>query len=63
MKPEEPVDEIVEEVRRNREELLRASGGNIRSLVAMLNELESKETRPIVNLPPRRISSSESDAA
>ena len=56
-------DPILEEVRRNREELLRAAGGSIDALYASLKESEQSEQRPVVKLPPRRLPDSDSDAA
>lgn len=47
-------DEIIAEVRRNRAELLKSAGGTLEGLYAMLKSSEAKESRRVVNLPPRR---------
>ena len=56
-------DPIIEEVRRNREELLRAAGGSLDALYAALRDSESKESRKVVAMPPRKYGGPESDAA
>lgn len=48
-----PEDWIIEEVRRNREQLLRDVGGSIDALCDALKELERAQQRPVVKLPPR----------
>jgi hypothetical protein len=58
-----PQDLIIDEVRRNREQLLRASGGSIDELFAVLKDAERKESRPVVKLPPRPVREHGSDAA
>ncbi len=58
-----PEDRIIEEVRRNREPLLRDAGGSIDALCEALKELERAEHRPVVKLPPRRLTDPGSDAA
>ena len=58
-----PQDQIIEEVRRNREHLFRASGGSVDKLFAALQDAESKESRPVVKLPPRAVREHGSDAA
>ena len=49
-----PDDRIIEEVRRNRDELLRSAGGSIDALFAALKAAEGSEAREVVKLPPRR---------
>ena len=58
-----PADQIIEEVRRNREQLLREAGGSIDALCEALKELERAEHRPVGKLPPRRLTDPGSDAA
>ena len=45
---------ILDDVRSNREQLLRASGGTLDSLYRMLKRREGGESRPVVKLPARR---------
>jgi len=45
---------ILDEVRSNREQLLRASGGTLDSLYELLKRREGDESRPVVKLPARR---------
>jgi hypothetical protein len=45
---------ILHEVRSNREQLLRASGGTLDSLYELLKHRENGESRPVVKLPVRR---------
>ena len=45
---------ILDEVRSNREQLLRASGGTPDSLYELLKRREGDELRPVVKLPARR---------
>lgn len=47
-------DPIVAEVRAARQKLFEEAGGDLDKLVAMLQEMEKHETRPIVSYPPRR---------
>jgi len=54
-----PDDRIIEEVRRNRDELLRSAGGSIDALFAALKAAERSEAREVVRLPPRRIGGEE----
>jgi hypothetical protein len=49
-----PDDRIIEEVRRNRDELLRSAGGSIDALFTALKAAEGSEAREVVKLPPRR---------
>ncbi len=58
-----PQDQIIDEVRRNREQIFRASGGSIDELFAALKIAESKESRPMVKLPSRPVREHGSDAA
>ncbi|MFO0829117.1 MAG: hypothetical protein U0572_13340 [Phycisphaerales bacterium] len=58
-----PADQIIDEVRRNREQLLRASGGSIDTLFAAIKDAEAKESRPVIKLPSRPVRKSDSDAA
>jgi hypothetical protein len=58
-----PEDNIIDEVRRHREALLRASSGSLDDLYAMLKWCESMESREVVTMPPRKVGGSESDAA
>lgn len=58
-----PEDQIISEVRRNREQLLRTSGGCIDELFAALKGAERLESRPIVKLPPRLVREADSGAA
>ena len=48
-------DEIITEVRRNREQLFKECGGTLEGLVAHLKEWERKHPERMVSLPPRRI--------
>lgn len=57
-----PDDRIIEEVRRNRDELLRSAGGSIDALFAALKAAEGSEPREVVRLPPRRIGGAEAGA-
>jgi len=52
---------ILQEVRSNREHLLRASGGTLDSLYELLKRREGDESRPVVKLPPRRCTDDDSD--
>ncbi|MDZ4755270.1 MAG: hypothetical protein SGJ09_17460 [Phycisphaerae bacterium] len=54
---------IIDDVRRNREQLLRAAGGSIDELFAKLKDAESKDQREVVKLLPRRIREAGLDAA
>jgi len=56
-------DPIIEEVRGNREELLRAAGGSLDAPYAASRDSESKESRKVVAMPPRKYGGPESDAA
>ena len=49
-------DEIVEEVRAVRAELLASVGGDLEALFAKLAALEANEKRQVVVLPPRKAS-------
>lgn len=55
-------DEILDEVRRHRAELVTACGGSLDSLFAALKSHERTETRRLEKLPPRRFDSSSPDA-
>jgi hypothetical protein len=55
-------DPIVEEVRRTRERLLAEAGGDLRKLVERMRELEAREDRPAIVLPPRRVDPGADDA-
>ena len=55
-------DPIVEEVRRTRERLLAEAGGDLRKLVERMRELEAREDRPAIVLPPRRVKPNADDA-
>jgi hypothetical protein len=48
-------DPIVAEVRAARQKLWEQAGGDLDKLVAMLQEMEKRETRPIVSFPPKRV--------
>lgn len=48
-------DPIVEQVRRDRERLLRESGGTLDSLCEMLEERQAREPGGTVRLPPRKV--------
>jgi hypothetical protein len=52
MKPNDE-DPIVSEVRAARDKLVEQAGGDIDRLIAMLEEMEKRETRPVVSFPPR----------
>jgi hypothetical protein len=52
---------ILQEVRSNREQLLRASGGTLDSLYELLKRREGDESRPVVKLPTRRCTDDGSD--
>ena len=53
--PEEPrQDPIVDEVRRQREALVRASGGTLDSLFALIKDRQEHEAKGLVKLPARR---------
>jgi len=54
-----PDDQIIEEVRRNRDELLRSAGGSIDALFAACKAAEGSEAREVVKLPPRRVGGAE----
>ena len=51
-----PDDPIVTEVRLRREELLRASGGDLEALVRFLREQEAKAARKSTQLAPKMLS-------
>jgi len=53
MTPPDRNDPLLDEVRRNRERLLRTCGGSLDSLYELLAHGEAKETRPVVKLPRR----------
>ena len=53
MKPNDE-DPIVSEVRAARDKLVEQAGGDIDRLIAMLEEMEKRETRPVVSFPPRK---------
>jgi hypothetical protein len=55
-------DPIVGEVRRTRERLLAEAGGDLRKLVERMRELEAREDRPTIVLPPRRVNPNADDA-
>ena len=59
MQEPRPDDRIIEEVRRNRDELLRSAGGSIDALFAALKAAEGSEAREVVKLPPRRFGGEE----
>ena len=59
----QPTDEIVAEVRRNREKLLSDAGGTLEGLYAKLKKLESQESRRVVKLPPRPLPRATPEAA
>ena len=53
--PDEPnQDPILADVRRNRDALVRASGGSIESLFALLKERQSQDAPRLVKYPARR---------
>ncbi len=52
---------ILQEVRSNREHLLRASGGTLDSLYELLKRREGDESRPVVKSPARRCENNGSD--
>jgi hypothetical protein len=52
-------DPLLDEVRRNREQLLRACGGSLDSLYDMLKRCEALDARKIVKSPQRTDDSSE----
>ena len=54
MPDERPQDPILDEVRRNRDALVRASGGSLEGLFAMLKVHEERDAARVVKLPPRR---------
>lgn len=56
-------DEIVEDVRAVRQQLLEAAGGTLDALYAKLKEEQAKEKRRVVSLPPRRPQVKTPDAA
>jgi len=58
-----PQDQSIAEVRRNREELLRASGGSIDERFAVLKDAERKESRLVVKLSSRPARARDADAA
>jgi hypothetical protein len=47
-------DPIVDEVRRQREALVRASGGTLDSLFALIKDRQEHEAKGLVKLPARR---------
>jgi len=47
-------DPIVTEVRAARQRLVDEAGGDLDRLIAMLRQMEERETRPIVSRPPRK---------
>jgi hypothetical protein len=55
-------DPIVEEVRRTRERLLAEADGDLRKLAERMRELEAREDRPAIELPPRRVKPNNDDA-
>jgi hypothetical protein len=62
MKPVDRVDaddEIIKEVRRARQKMFEEAGGTLDGLFKMLKEFEKREKLQIVNLPPRRLSPSD----
>jgi hypothetical protein len=54
MPDERPQDPILDEVRRNRDALVRASGGSLEGLFSMLKAYEARDAARVVKLPPRR---------
>lgn len=58
-----PEDPIIEEVRRQREELFRSAGGSLDALCDALKASEATESREVVKLQARRIDGPDSDAA
>jgi hypothetical protein len=59
---ERPQDPILDEVRRNRGELLRASGGTVDSLFELLRQRQAEDPRGVVKLAPRRLDGAEPGA-
>ena len=57
--PDGQDDEVIKEVRRARQQMLAESGGTLEGLFKLLKELETKETLPVVNRPPRKLSASD----
>lgn len=55
-------DQIIDEVRRNRERLLRDCGGTLDGAFEALKGTERSECREVVKLPPRRLGEPGSDA-
>lgn len=54
--PEHPrQDPIVDEVRRNRERLLRSAGGTLDGLCEILEDRQAREPGGTVRLPPRKV--------
>ena len=51
----EDEDPIVDEVRAARQRLWEQAGCDLDRLVAMLQKMEKRETRPFVRFPPRRL--------
>ena len=47
-------DEIVDEVRTVRRQLMEQAGGDLEHLFQWLKEGEASEQRPLVSLPPQR---------
>jgi hypothetical protein len=47
-------DPIIDEVRRQREALVRASGGTLDSLFALIKDRQEHEVKGLVKLPARR---------
>jgi hypothetical protein len=56
-------DEIMEEVRRNRDALAREADYDLRKLVRLLDERSAREGRILVSRPPRRPGSEDDEAA
>lgn len=54
MPEESRQDPIVDEVRRQREALVRASGGTLDSLFALIKDRQEHEAKRLVKLPARR---------
>lgn len=53
MNPNE-ADPIASEIRAARRTLVELAGGDLDRLIAMLQEMEKRETRPVVDLGPRK---------
>ena len=56
---DEQDDEIIREVRLARKKVFEEAGGTLDGLFKLLKEQEKKETLPVVNLPPRKLSPSD----